>query len=80
MAHPEGLEPPTLGSEDRCSIQLSYGCFSGLLYRHACRCVKAGSLLMPLILLTPPTLLTLPAPLTLPTQLAALMPLTPLMP
>ena len=24
-AHPERLEPPTLGSEDRCSIQLSYG-------------------------------------------------------
>src|SRR4051812_7850778 len=24
--HSEGLEPPTLGSEDRCSIQLSYEC------------------------------------------------------
>jgi len=21
MAHPEGLEPPALGSEDRCSIR-----------------------------------------------------------
>ena len=28
---PEGLEPPTLGSEDRCSIQLSYGRLSGIL-------------------------------------------------
>src|SRR5262249_39562565 len=26
--HPEGLEPSTCGSEDRCSIQLSYGCIS----------------------------------------------------
>jgi hypothetical protein len=25
MARPEGLEPPTLCSEGRCSIQLSYG-------------------------------------------------------
>lgn len=26
--HPEGFEPPTPGSEDRCSILLSYGCRS----------------------------------------------------
>ena len=26
LVHPDGFEPPTLCSEDRCSIQLSYGC------------------------------------------------------
>ena len=26
MAHPEGLKPPTLAFEARCSIQLSHGC------------------------------------------------------
>jgi Phage integrase family len=25
LVRPEGFEPPTLGSEDRCSVQLSYG-------------------------------------------------------
>jgi hypothetical protein len=25
MARPEGFQPPTLGSEDQCSMQLSYG-------------------------------------------------------
>src|SRR5262249_25303047 len=40
--HPEGLEPPTLGSEDRCSIQLSYGC--NFLQRHKIgRNLKTGN-------------------------------------
>ena len=25
MVHPEGFEPPTLGSEDRCAIRLRHG-------------------------------------------------------
>lgn len=28
---PGGLEPPTVGSEDRCSIQLSYGPCRGIV-------------------------------------------------
>ena len=31
--HSTGLEPVTLGSEDRCSIQLSYECAGGHLIR-----------------------------------------------
>ena len=31
--HPAGLEPATLGSEDRCSVQLSYGCTGGYVSR-----------------------------------------------
>ena len=28
MVHAEGFEPTTPGSEDRCSIQLSYACMN----------------------------------------------------
>ncbi len=38
--HPEGFEPPTLGSEDRCAIQLCHGCI----------------LIKPIILVLPTTL------------------------
>jgi CHAT domain-containing protein len=43
--HSEGLEPPTLGSEDRCSIQLSYECSLsnalGNLYFNSAICIKS---------------------------------------
>ncbi len=32
LAHQKGLEPPTYGSVDRCSIQLSYWCVDRLLH------------------------------------------------
>jgi hypothetical protein len=39
VVRPEGLEPPTLGSEVRCSIQLSYGrtCLFQTLQRRPCQ-------------------------------------------
>ena len=36
VARPEGLEPPTLCLEGRCSIQLSYGRTVTLILGHFC--------------------------------------------
>ncbi len=51
MVGPEGLEPPTLCFEGRCSIQLSYGPVekfittrdSRVLYTHSCLCSRTPS-------------------------------------
>src|SRR5690348_14855454 len=41
--HSAGLEPATLGSEDRCSIQLSYECGTAAVDRRSfARAVKQG--------------------------------------
>jgi hypothetical protein len=46
MVGPEGLEPPTLCFEGRCSIQLSYGPVEKFITRHD-RCVFVAQAFLP---------------------------------
>lgn len=42
MVHQEGFEPPTLCSEDRCSIQLSYWCRRRIVAAYLTQTLEVG--------------------------------------